>query len=236
LKIRPINSSAGGQWEFNSDDPAVIEWFSQPEITHTDIIIDQINNGMYSRFVNKPDMTIIDIGANIGLFSIFAHTNCKKLVMVEPSPYNTYISNQLFSATNAANIVVDQCALSGENGTIKLNLHSSPTCNSIVYQTDSDISIDVTTKTIKQLLEDHNLDYVDFIKCDIEGAEMIALTVDTLSEVSNKISSWIVEAHNTSDNEWPGNLKNNLDSLLTIFRQVGYNVEILGHDLFYAYK
>ena len=235
---KTIKTSQKQSHELVSDNEVIVDWFSRSSETHTDIIIDQINQGMYDRFFDhRRDMVVIDCGANIGLWSIYAYDSCKKIVAVEPAPHNVYILEQLTSGLD--NIVCDMSAMSSQDGEIQMNIHSSPTCNSILYNTDTSLSIPVQTKTISTIMKDHDLEYVDFVKCDIEGAEMMAFSADTLDPVKDKIGSWLIEVHQTDTHTgtaWPGNLEQNRQSIMQLMRDAGYHTEALRHDQIHAWK
>jgi FkbM family methyltransferase len=136
------------------------------------------------------------------------------------------------------NIILDRSALSNTDGVLKLNIHVAPTCNSIIYETDTDLTVDVDTKTIKTIIDQYQLDFVDFIKCDIEGAEVLAITEATIEPVKDKIGSWIIEVHQTdrSTSDWPGNLASNRQQIASILKNAGYATESIRHDTLYAWK
>ncbi len=220
-----------------SENPVIVEWFSNPSVNHTDIIINQNNSGMYDPFFKgRKDMTIIDCGANIGLWTLFAQDSCKKLVAVEPAPHCFYMLQEL--AGHLDNVVRVQAAVSGSDGTVKMNIHSSPTSNSIIYETDTDVSIDVTTKTFATIIKENELEHVDMVKCDIEGGEMWAITPETLGAVADKVDSWFVEVHQTNRGAqpWPGNLEENRQKLIAIFRATGYKADAVINDQIFAWK
>lgn len=231
---KKLVTSQGKELDIVSENEVIVDWFNRPAETHTDIIIDQINTGMYKQFLKGTDLTIVDCGANIGLWTLYAQDSCRKIVAVEPAPHNCYIFEQLTAGYN--NIELDMSALSDNNGSIKLAIHSSPTCNSIVYGADTDVAIDVETRTMATIIQQHNLERVDFVKCDIEGAEMLAFTDAALDPVKDTVQSWLIECHKTNDQQWPGNLEANRQSILAILRNAGYTTESIIHDQIYAYK
>ena len=47
------------------------------------------------------------------------------------------------------------------------------------------------------VLNEYNIDHVDFCKIDIEGSEMIAITEETLKPVYDKIDRMFIEVHST---------------------------------------
>lgn len=231
---RKIITSQGAEYLLSTDNEVIVDWFARAEDTHTDIIIDQINAGMYNQFFNKKDMVVIDAGANIGLFSIYAQDSCKKLVSVEPAPHNFYVLEHLLSPFE--NISYEMSAVHGENTTIPFYIHSSPTCNSSVVKTD--LSIDVDAKTIETIMREHGLDHVDFIKCDIEGSEAVAINDETVGAVADRVDAWLLEIHQTDTETriWPGNLGENRTAFAQLFQRHGYQTQELLHDQLYAWK
>jgi FkbM family methyltransferase len=233
---RKIKTSGGKEVTITSDDEIVIDWFAN-EGNQSDFLFEQTNSGIYARFMpKKNDAIIIDCGANIGAFSIFAQDVCSKLIAIEPDPRNQYMFGQL--TEKFTNIILDRSALSNTNNTVKLNIHVAPTCNSIVYDTKTDLAVDVDSKTIGSIINEYGLDFVDFIKCDIEGAEILAITEDTIDPVKNKIGSWLIEIHQTDRNSsyWPGNLENNRQQIASILKNAGFQTESIIHDQLYAWK
>ncbi|HET8688292.1 MAG TPA: FkbM family methyltransferase [Methanosarcina sp.] len=232
-----FTTSQKKQQTLTSENPVIIDWFSNPAQNHTDIIIDQNNSGMYNEFFSgRTDMTIIDCGANIGLWTLFAQDSCKKIIAVEPAPHCCYILQELTMGLD--NIDIVRAAVSGSDGTIKMNIHSSPTSNSIIYKTDTDVSIDVETKTFATLIKEYDLKHVDMIKCDIEGGEMWAITPETIAAVADKVDSWFIEVHQTNRGEqaWPGNLEENRQKLIKIFNDAGYNARAVINDQIFVRK
>ena len=226
-------TSQKNQYSITSEDPTIIDWFERAYYTHTDIIIDQLNNDhLYDRFfTGRKDLVAIDCGANIGLWSIYAQDSCSKLIAVEPSPSNFQILEKFTSVF--PNVIRDMSALHGENVMLPFYIHDvSPTCNSSVNESGQ--RIDVPGKTIERILQDHGLDHVDVVKCDIEGSEIVALTEATIDPVKNKISNWFVEVHHTSVG--PGGVEANRQHLDAIFRNAGYSTESVAADQLFAWK
>src|SRR5207253_3031198 len=65
----------------------IIEEHYAKSSSYVDTLQEQIDNGMYAHlFESKKDLVFLDIGANIGLVSIYAVPFCKRIVAIEPSP------------------------------------------------------------------------------------------------------------------------------------------------------
>lgn len=232
---RLIKTSKGNERWIRSEDLDIIEWFNNSE-NHTDTILDQINNqGMYNPiFQNSKDMIVLDLGANSGLFSLYAADSCKKLISVEPTPYTFGILKKMLKDLD--NVSALQFAIGPHNEMISFYINENSTTNSMLNRRGKETQVQCIT--LETLLLKENLDYVDFVKCDIEGSEMQALTDATLGPVSDKIKFWFVEIHQTNVNEspWPGNLESNRQHLRELFERHGYQTETVIHDQLFAWK
>lgn len=134
--------------------------------------------GSGAHFVQKGD-TVLDCGANVGVFTRFAlDAGAAKIVAIEPAPDNLECLRRNFAQEIAAGRVIlvakgvwdrpDELDLKIEEGneaaaTFVMNLDK-------VTRT-----VRVPLTTIDALAAELGLDRVDFIKMDIEGAEVRAL-------------------------------------------------------------
>jgi FkbM family methyltransferase len=133
----------------------------------------------------KPGARILDLGANIGFYTLLASSKVGtngQVIAFEPSPQNFKLINLSLKANSFSNVITVNSAVSDFVG--KSFLHLSPYYNSehslFNYHYSSghmdnsnQILIDVTT--VDKILED-SFDYaVDLIKMDIEGSESKAL-------------------------------------------------------------
>ncbi|WP_080237127.1 FkbM family methyltransferase [Spirosoma rigui] len=120
-----------------------------------------------------PVSTIVDLGANIGLSAVFLHTYFPEasFVCVEPDKENFDILK--VNLLGISNIVTYQKAVWSEQKNIYLNRNfrdgkdwsiSSSENNSGAYS-------QVDTITINNILQDNNLNGIDLLKIDVEGAE-----------------------------------------------------------------
>jgi FkbM family methyltransferase len=131
----------------------------------------------------KPGATIIDIGAHIGLYSVFFYKLMKgKVYSFEPTPSTVEVLRKTIHINNADNnIIVTQAAVSEKPGvaTFYSNDIDVSTSNSLV---DVDLG-DNTTRAGAYEVEVLSTDYfrsqnkltVDFIKIDAEGVELEVL-------------------------------------------------------------
>ena len=133
------------------------------------------DSDMLYNLVSDNDV-IFDIGANIGWYSnhLAKKLSSAQIHSFEPIPetFNQLLKN--VKVNNVENVKVNNLALSDEKKI--LTFFYSPT------QTGASSSINITensemiklvcqTSTIDAYIEDNNINQLDFIKCDVEGAE-----------------------------------------------------------------
>jgi FkbM family methyltransferase len=232
---RRVKTSQQQDFVYQSRHPDVTAWFGNPE-NYTDVILKQINEDrMYDPiFAGRTDMTVVDLGANCGLFSLYAVDSCKKLIAIEPTPKTFDVLQEIVK--DHTNIIPLQLAVGPHNEMISFYINENSTTNSMLNR--NGIETKVQCMTLETLFHMQGLDYVDFVKCDIEGSEMQALTDATLGPIADKVKFWFVEVHQTDvkDSAWPGNLGANRQQLAELFQRHGYQTDMVIHDQLFAWK
>jgi FkbM family methyltransferase len=199
------------------------------EKTCAKIIIRQINTDcIYDRFLkDKKDLVILDIGANVGLFTLYAKDSASRVVSVEPTPSHQHLFEKI--AGKYENVELVKAALSNKDEDINFYIcNYNSTCNSLVER-EGDV-VKVEGLTFNSLLKKNNLEHVDFCKIDIEGSEMIAITEENLKPVYDKIDRMFIEVHATESGpnlRWEDNLVDNRGKIEEVLKKVGYKYEIL---------
>lgn len=230
-----IKTSQHNNYVLKHTNSDVANWFSNPD-NHTNIIIKQINEDrMYDPiFAGRTDMMVIDLGANCGLFSLYAADSCKKLIAVEPTPSTFDVLEEMVKDHDQ--IIPLQLAIGPHNEMISFFINENSTTNSMLDRNGTETQ--VQCMTLETLLFMQGFETVDFIKCDIEGSEMQALTDATLAPIADKVKFWFVEVHQTDVKQqaWPGNLESNRQQLAELFQRHGYQTESVIHDQLLAWK
>jgi FkbM family methyltransferase len=126
----------------------------------------------------KPGMTVVDIGANIGYYSLLA-SKCVgekgNVFCFEPAPSNFSFLKKNIETNNAKNIVAVQKAVSNQEGTLELFMDEHLSGGHQIFNSGmKSKSVTVETISVDEFFENENIN-IDLLKIDIEGAEMFAL-------------------------------------------------------------
>lgn len=221
-----------------SDDERAIAHFSN-HANYADVVLDQINNDrLYDQvFLGKENLKVLDIGGNIGLFTLYAQDSCAAIYPIEPTPNHFHILKDL--TKNYPNVHPLNFAVSNENTTITFYINEgNTTMNSLANKYG--VAVEVQARTIRSIIDELGLDHVDFIKCDIEGSEMVALTEETINEVKDLVDGWFIECHATNDpktpDQWTVGIETNRHKIAEIFKNAGYSVQYYRHDALFVTK
>ena len=227
---RQLITSKNNIINITSDDKQTVEHFNN-EANFADAVLTQINKErLYDQiFEGEEDLTILDIGGNIGLFTLYAQDRAKVIYPIEPTPGHFHILKDL--TKDYSNVYPLQYAVHNENTTIDFYVNeenSTMNSSNIKYGT----KIEVTAKTIASIIKELKLDHVDFIKCDIEGSELSALTIETVTDVKDIVDCWFIEVHAPSApyEIWKENLDINRKHIASVFEKCNYEVQEIRHD------
>src|SRR3990167_261158 len=174
---------------------------------------------IYAPFVEgKTDMTILDIGANIGATAYYFSRYAKTVYAVEPSLEQFDILARMIAFNKIKNIVPVNKAIYIKNGTFPLFHNKNKTMYSLHQNVNdnSSPSEDVETITIQGLMDTNKIDEVDLMKFDVEGSEVEILSSTSFKEVASRIKTIITERH-----AWSGRHEN---QLIDALKDVGYQV------------
>jgi len=157
--------------------------------------------------LHEKDKVIIDAGANIGLFSLFAkeHAPGSTIYAIEPFPAN-YERLKKCIAENTLNESVNSlnCALSSVDGELHMDASAEIPGHSrqiVEHNQAANLSSQVITVpalSLGRILAQHNIEKVDFLKIDIEGGEY-DLLLNTETAVLKKCSRIGLEYHGNGD-------------------------------------
>ena len=194
------------------------------------------NSGEYEPHVTtvfrdrlKAGMHVLDIGANIGYFSMLSASLVKatgSVMAIEPNPNNAKLLEASRRANAFDNVLIVQAAAGREAGLLVLNTsHSNGT--TAVLSSDLRSLIDSTTVPCFKIDDIVSKDkQIDFVKIDVEGAEYNALfgTSDIISRCHPTIVSEF------SPDLMPGISGVNGPQYLEFLLNFGYKISVIELD------
>ncbi len=151
--------------------------------------------------------TAVDLGSNVGYFTIFINQRIKdgKIFVFEASPKAfAHLENNIsrISRKNGNTIDIHNVAICDYSGEIDFmvdNTHDSNVAAaayrdiSTFQDADHFVSIRIPCETIGHYVKGR----IDFLKCDIEGAEYGVLTDELLNPA--KVGQFVVEFHDIDE-------------------------------------
>ncbi|MES2983429.1 MAG: FkbM family methyltransferase [Verrucomicrobiota bacterium] len=196
-------------------------------------------NGAYSRtgFEIRPTDIVVDIGANIGVFALWAAPQAHegRVICVEPTKVIKCLENSLAN-NNLSNVFIVKCAISDQPGNLELLEYPgfNAVSHSAVFQPSGwgqffikllwrkqqakPLRVVCPCRTMDSILDEYNVSHVDFLKVDCEGGEYSifdSVSTETLSRIS-KIAMEFHELHPSHDHR----------RIVQRLREAGFRVEV----------
>lgn len=146
-----------------------------------------------------PNDLVVDVGANIGVFSLFAATQTNnKVYAFEPYSENiTYLRKNMY-ANGVQNVEEREIAVSDQIGFKKLYLAMNPAAHYLLFNHKIEKKqgnyIDVPTTTLQAIIDNNNFKQIDFLKMDCEGSEGTIL-MSTPKKFLRRIKKIVMEFH-----------------------------------------
>ena len=162
--------------------------------------------------------TVVDIGAHIGLFSVYASSISEtgKVYAFEPFVNNFKQLKEHKEINHQDNLSIYNIAISDKAGTATLNL--SPDNNtgghSLHLKTHSDNKVEVETMSLTSFCAQENIDKIDYLKLDCEGAEFTILQAD--ESILNRVRKIVMECHPYEENT--------VDAMIELLGRNGFKV------------
>jgi FkbM family methyltransferase len=123
----------------------------------------------------EPDDIVLDIGANIGVFAVYAAGRTRKTVYAfEPLPDNIGFLRRNVEANDLGNVDIQPVAVAEKAGTARLYLSTISGGHRLFdHYRDHKLEryLEVPTTTLQAIMDENHLDKVDFLKMDCEGSE-----------------------------------------------------------------
>jgi len=214
LKLRDIKFITVDGYIFTGYDRD-ITYALRPEVSVLETVMRYVRDGI----------TFIDVGAHIGGISIRVAKKVGKgkVIAVEPDPRNfTYLLKNI-ELNNIRNIIPIMTALGSENGLARFKIFEESRLSTFtnIHDRDSKLitEIYIPVMRLDELVRELEIDNVDIVKIDVEGAEVDVLkgAVETLRKHRPIL---IIEIH--GEEQYINTRK--------ILEDMNYRLEILEED------
>jgi FkbM family methyltransferase len=127
----------------------------------------------------RPGMTVLDVGANVGYYALTAAAlvgPAGRVHAFEPTPAVAARLRENVALNDFDHVAVNQVAVTDAPGTLRFHLSADDSeANSLCAVEPGGATIDVPATTLDDYAAGHGLGRVDFVKIDVEGAEVRAL-------------------------------------------------------------
>jgi FkbM family methyltransferase len=159
-------------------------WLAEKSALDHELIYNEFER-METEFVKRllrRNMTVVDAGAHHGLYTLLASKRVKwggRVIAVEPSPRECERLEKHLRLNRCANTELVSCALGEDPGETDLYLVDGfqDWCNSLrPPAVDEPVrTVRVSVRRLDDVLAELGVSKVDFIKLDVEGAELSVL-------------------------------------------------------------
>ncbi len=173
----------------------------------------------------RPGMTVVDIGANIGLYTALAAKGVGptgRVLALEPDPESFAFLRRTIAENGFENVEPFQVAASAAAGDAELYSNPDNRGDSRLYADPllGDKPLQVRTTTVDELLGSRNLRSVDVLKIDTQGAEGLVLAGARETLANSPNLTILMEF-------WPYGLArtgSRADVLLALLRESGFQI------------
>jgi FkbM family methyltransferase len=176
---------------------------------------------MQYNLISKDDV-IFDIGGNYGWYAMHLAKKfpISKIISFEPIPktHNQFLKN--INYNNISNIEVHNFGLSDKPGSFSFYFDPNLSVNaslSNVSESKSAVEIICKVDTLDDFVQKTNTKKIDFIKCDIEGAELFALkgSINSLVKYQPKLFVEMLR-------KWTFKFNYHPNDIIEFLKEIGY--------------
>jgi FkbM family methyltransferase len=189
------------------------KFFCRKKSEDLGIISESFESEIFSIFKPKEGDIVVDCGAHIGKYTIYASKlvgSRGKVLAIEPEPRNFEILNKNCQINHCKNVILLKNAVWDSDKELKLFITNAVTEHSLKRVTQNFIK--VRALKLDTLLGKLKLEKVDWLKIDAEGAEIEVLKGAKKYLTKGKIKNIIIESEKPKE-------------LLPTIKKLGYSVK-----------
>lgn len=182
---------------------------------------------------NSP--VIIDIGANVGYFSLYAYKEFSKakIVAFEPFPPNFELLEDHKQRNKLNDLTLDKRAVSGTDSMLKINYNPDVSFSvgaSMVEREGSSSTLEIPAITLNELFSEYDVKHCDLLKIDCEGAEY-SILFNSSNEVFQRVDNIVIEMH-----DWVPKEEGTPEQLISFLEERDFIVDFKSNGMLWATK
>src|SRR5207245_291130 len=135
---------------------------------------------------------VVDVGANVGVFSLFASRVARVVYSLEPASSN--FSRLVSNVARVQNIIPLHLACASQDGRAALDLSGEPIAFSLKTKGLEDKREMVDAVSLSTLFDRYNISRCDFLKLDCEGSEF-DIILESEQSLFGRIACIVLEYH-----------------------------------------
>ena len=141
------------------------------------LLADIVDSHVYERFPMRKGDTVMDVGANSGIFTVVLSKFVGRggtVAAIEPNPSSFNLMKKNLSLNECENVKPVEGALGENESTGSLKIYDLSIYNSLLARNDKVVhhSIAVQIQTLDAVMKDLELERLDLLKIDTEGFEL----------------------------------------------------------------
>lgn len=192
------------------------------------------DSNMIFKLVNNSD-TVFDIGGNMGWYSIglFKSKSNLDIHTFEPIP-STYESLVGNAKINGAKIKINNFGLSDKKQDLTFYFHKEGSGNAsaaIMNEDRENIEVKCHVDTLDNYFKENYLRKLDFIKCDVEGAELLTFKggYETIKQHKPIVFTEMLR-------KWSAKFNYHPNEIIDLFSSIGYKCFFVVDDYLHELK
>jgi FkbM family methyltransferase len=158
---------------------------------------------IFQLFRPKQGDNFVDVGAHIGRYSIVAAKrigNLGRVIAIEAHPDTFELLKKNMALNGLQNVTTINAVASSQKGRVKLYLDGHDSGFTVyttimINRTKTEKFLEVEANTLDNILNENNVQRVNYVKIDVEGAELEVLKGTSNVLEANKNITFIIEIH-----------------------------------------
>lgn len=160
--------------------------------------------------IHQRDLTMLDVGSNLSLWSFYASKYAKQIYAFEPTLETYKLGLKNIDDNNIKNVKIFQKAIAKDDGQTTFYHSINTTMNSMNPSVGNTGEKEIVeTIRLDTFVQNQKLEKIDFIKLDVEGSEAEILMGEGFMKIAPIVDTLVYEHHT-----WAGANSNLINTCL----------------------